>query len=161
MGGWKTTQRVLLAVVTVAALVAAVWLVVLGHQQANRAADLRRANAATIARNDRLASQLRALTTADAATRTRLDRIDGSGRDAVAELDDVIHAWNEWLDASNGLIGATNGWVDQARPAGAAVRADLDPRVRTVTAKEAAFVGAVRKFAAAAAKARAVAGSKP
>lgn len=162
MGGRKTILRALLAVVAIGGLVAAVWLAVLGHQQANRSEALRAKNEAAVAHNDKLSAQLRALTAAQKRTQTRIDRIDADSQAAGPRLDDVIHSWNDWLEASNALIDATNGFVDQAAPSGSAVRAGLAPRLRTISDREAAVRNAIVRFSAAASKARSdLAGAKP
>jgi hypothetical protein len=154
VGGRPSVLRLLLAVVTTAALVAAVWLGVLGRRQANRAADLRHANTAAIARNRSLSSELSTLTAANERAGARVAAIDGDRRSTATSMDAVVRAWNAWLDANNALIETANGFVDTSVPSGPAVRAALDPRMRTVADKEAAFRAAVVRFAAGSAKAR-------
>jgi hypothetical protein len=154
VGGRRSVLRVLLAVVLTVALVAAVWLAVLGRRQANRASQLRHATAAATAHNHELSIRLNGLTTANSRTEARITQIDGDRQATVTSLDAVIRTWNEWLDSSNALVNAANRFVDQSVPSGPAVHAELDPRLGTVRGKEAAFQAAVARFAAAAAKAR-------
>jgi hypothetical protein len=94
------------------------------------------------------------MTTANARAQARIDLIEGDGESTVGDLDNVVRAWNEWLGANNEMIQAANRFVDESTPSGAAIRAQLDPRLRVVAAKETAFQIAVMKFAAAAVRAR-------
>jgi hypothetical protein len=154
VGGRPSVLRLLFAVVTIAALVTAVGLGVLGRRQANRARDLRNANTAAIAHNRSLSSELSKLTAANDRAGARVAAIEGDRQSTASGMDAVVRAWNAWLDANNTLIESANGFVDTSVPSGPAVRTALDPRVRTVADKEAAFHAAVVRFAAASAKAR-------
>jgi hypothetical protein len=155
-------MRVLLVALATSALVAAVWLAVLGRRQATRASALRHANSAAIAHNRTSSAQLSGLTAANSRAQGRVALVDGDRQSTVAGMDSLVRAWNEWLAANNELIGTANRFVDQSIPSGPAVHAQLDARLRTITAKDAAFRAAVVKFAAAAAKARHdLAGTKP
>jgi hypothetical protein len=162
VGGRPSLLRLLLAVVTTAALVTAVWLAVLGRRESHRASDDRHANAAAIAHNRSLSSQLSKLTATNERAGARVAVIDGDRRSTATGMDSVVRAWNAWLDANNALIETANGFVDTSVPSGPAVRTALDPRMRTVADKEAAFRAAVVRFAAASAKARHdLGGTKP
>ena len=160
MGGRPPVLRVALAVVAIAAVATATWLAVVGHRQANRASALRQINVAATTRNRALSNQLNGLTAANSRAQGRIARIDDDGRATVARMDSVVAAWNEWLAAKNGLIKTANGFVDRAAgPSASDIRAALEPRLHTLTAKEAALREAVVKFATAAAKARRNTGS--
>ena len=162
MGGRKRTLRVLLAAVAIATLVAAVWLGVLGRQQAHRASDIRHRNAAAAAHNRALTSQLHALMAANARTQDRVTQLDDNRNTAGARLDAVVRAWNQWLTSNDALVNASNRYVDQQSPSGSQVRAELDPLARVVEAKGAAFQAAIAKFTTIAAKARRdLEGAKP
>jgi hypothetical protein len=162
VGGPRTVLRVLLVVLATAGLVAAAWLAVLGHRQANRASAFRHASSAAVARNRTSSSQLSGLTAANSRAQGRVAVIDGDGQSTVAGMDSLVRTWNEWLAANNALIETANGFVDQSVRSGPAVRAELDPRLRTISDKEAAFRAAVVKFAASGAKARRdLGGTKP
>jgi hypothetical protein len=154
VGGRPSVLRVLLAVVTTAALVAAAWLVVLGRRQSNRASALRGANTAAIARNRMLNSRKSAIAAATTRAQARIDLVNGDGQSTVASLDTVVGAWNKWLAANNAMIESANRFVDQGTPPGPAIRTALDPRVRDVSNEEAALQVALMKFASAVAKAR-------
>jgi hypothetical protein len=154
VGGRPSVLRVLLAVVATAALVAAVWLAVLGRRQSNQAAALQRANTTAMARSRTLSSRLSGMTAATGRAQARLDLIDGDGQSTLARTDAVVRAWNEWLAANNTMIETANGFVDRGTPPGPAIRADLAPKLSAVADKEAAFQAALMKFAAVAAKAR-------
>jgi hypothetical protein len=82
---------------------------------------------------------LSGLTAANARAQGRLAVIDGDGHSTVAGMDSLVRTWNEWLAANNALIGTANGFVDQSVRSGPVVRAELDPRLRTISDKEAAF----------------------
>jgi hypothetical protein len=151
-----------LAVVATAALIVAAWMAVLGHRQADRVSELRHANAAAVAHNQASSAQLSGMTAANSRAQARITQIDGDRQATAASMDALVHAWNEWLDSSNALVEASNRFVDQLLPLGSAVRSELDPRLRTVNDKGAAFQAAVVKFSAAAAKTRRdVGGTKP
>jgi hypothetical protein len=145
--------RVAFAIVATAALVAAVWLGVLGRRQANRAQGLRYENTAAITRNRSRSSELTTLTAANDRAGARVAAIEGDRQSTATGMDAVVRAWNAWLAANNALIESANGLVDTSVPPGPAVRAALDPHVRTVADSEAAFRAAVVRFAAASAKA--------
>jgi len=155
VGGRPSVLRVVLAIITIAALATATWLGVVGRRQSNRASSLRQANAAAVARNRALSAKLSGLTVANSRAQGRIARIEDDRGATAGGMDSVVGAWNDWLTANNALIETANGFVDHAaEPSGAEMHAALDPRLRTITAKEAAFRAAIVKFAAAAAKAR-------
>jgi len=146
--------RVLPASVLVAALVAAVWLGGLGRHQAQTSSHLRAENATAVARNRTLTTQLHATTAANTRTQARVAQIDGDGQAVVDNMDALVRAWNEWLDSSNALVGASNHLIDATLPSPSVVRASLGLRVVAVNVKEAEFEAEIMKFSAAATKAR-------
>jgi hypothetical protein len=162
VGGGKSIVRGLFAAVTIAALVAAVWLGVLGHQEADRAAELRDANATAVAHNHALNSKVQSLNATNTRTQARVTSIDAAPQATTASAYALVQAWNDWSVATNALIVASNRFVNEPHPSSSAVHADLDRLMRTVNEKEAAYQAALVKFSAEAEKARrAIGETKP